>query len=569
MTGFTRRMALFALVAIGTALVGAPAAYALPQPTLVSTTPAAGSTVQPPATVRARYDVALAPTSTITVKDKNGDAIAGTQSFASDDALPGNETIVFTPTSPLTQAGSPYTATATVRDAATNSGPTVTNWTFSVDTTAPAAPVIASVEGDTTSPGTGNDATPTIVVSGVTAGDTVTIKEGDTVLGSKVVPGGATTVTFNAAETGTEVSLTGDGDHSLTATAADPLGNTSATSDVFVYHLDTGTTAPTLVSTSPAAGSTVRPPAKVSATFSEPLSPASTISLRNQSGNVVSGTKSFSPDGRTIEFTPTSTLSQGGSPYTATVAAKDVNNNPTTANTVWTFTIDTTAPAVPTIASVEGDTTSPASGNDLTPTVVVSGVSAGDTVAVMEGDVVRGSKVVPGGATSVTFNAAETDTEVTVNGNGPHTLTATATDPVSNVSAASAAFGYTLEIQGQYRALTPARILDTRTGVGAPAVKIGPGQTREVQVTGQGGVPATGVSAVVINVTVTEPTTASHLTAYPTGQPQPVTSNLNFVAGQTVPNLVMAKVGADGKVSVFNNLGTSHVIFDVVGWYSA
>ena len=46
-------------------------------------------------------------------------------------------------------------------------------------------------------------------------------------------------------------------------------------------------------------------------------------------------------------------------------------------------------------------------------------------------------------------------------------------------------------------------------------------------------------------------------------------SNLNFVAGQTVPNLVMAKVGADGKVSIFNNLGTSHVIFDVVGWYSA
>jgi hypothetical protein len=36
-----------------------------------------------------------------------------------------------------------------------------------------------------------------------------------------------------------------------------------------------------------------------------------------------------------------------------------------------------------------------------------------------------------------------------------------------------------------------------------------------------------------------------------------------------VPNLVMAKVGADGKVAVYNDAGSAHLIFDVVGWYSA
>ncbi len=112
---------------------------------------------------------------------------------------------------------------------------------------------------------------------------------------------------------------------------------------------------------------------------------------------------------------------------------------------------------------------------------------------------------------------------------------------------------------------TPARILDTRTGPGTP---VGPGQTIEVQITGQGGVPTSTVSAVAMNVTVTGPTAPSHLTVWPKGAAQPTTSNLNYVAGQTVPNFLMVKVGDEGKVLVNNNSGTVHVIFDVAGWYS-
>jgi hypothetical protein len=119
-----------------------------------------------------------------------------------------------------------------------------------------------------------------------------------------------------------------------------------------------------------------------------------------------------------------------------------------------------------------------------------------------------------------------------------------------------------------FTSLTPARILDTRTSTGGLPGKVGPGATIDAPVTGAGGVPATGVAAVVLNVTVTEPTAPSFLTVFPTGQARPTASNLNFVAGQDLPNMVVAKVGAGGKVSVYNNAGSTHVVFDVVGWFA-
>ena len=121
---------------------------------------------------------------------------------------------------------------------------------------------------------------------------------------------------------------------------------------------------------------------------------------------------------------------------------------------------------------------------------------------------------------------------------------------------------------GRYQPLPPARILDTRTGVGGPAARIGSGATVDVQVTGQGGVPLTGVSAVAMNVTVTQPSATSFLTLYPTGTTRPLASNLNYDPGKTVPNLVVVKVGTGGKVSMYNSAGAADVIFDVAGWFS-
>src|SRR5439155_21123674 len=66
-----------------------------------------------------------------------------------------------------------------------------------------------------------------------------------------------------------------------------------------------------------------------------------------------------------------------------------------------------------------------------------------------------------------------------------------------------------------YTPVTPARILDTRVGTGGITVRLGYVCQISVQVTGVGGVPASGVSAVVLNATITEPSRYSYLTVYP------------------------------------------------------
>jgi len=125
---------------------------------------------------------------------------------------------------------------------------------------------------------------------------------------------------------------------------------------------------------------------------------------------------------------------------------------------------------------------------------------------------------------------------------------------------------------GEYTSLTPARILDTRGDAGVVCnkalTKLGPAAAVDVQVTGCGGIPVTGVGAVVMNVTVTEPTAASYLTVWPKGTARPVLSNLNYVPGQTVPNAVTVKLGTGGEVAVYNNAGSAHVVIDVVGFYA-
>jgi len=40
------------------------------------------------------------------------------------------------------------------------------------------------------------------------------------------------------------------------------------------------------------------------------------------------------------------------------------------------------------------------------------------------------------------------------------------------------------------------------------------------------------------------------------------------VDGQTAANLVVAKVGTDGQISLYNGRGTVHLVADVVGWFS-
>ena len=123
---------------------------------------------------------------------------------------------------------------------------------------------------------------------------------------------------------------------------------------------------------------------------------------------------------------------------------------------------------------------------------------------------------------------------------------------------------------GGYVGMTPIRALDTR--LSPPCVGSDP---RTVPIAGRFGVPAVGrpgirgVSAVALNVTVTEPGASGYVTVWPSGTARPNASNLNFVAAQTIPNMVIVKLGSDGAIQLMSNAGCPNIIIDIAGYYTS
>ncbi|MDQ6764678.1 MAG: hypothetical protein M3Z22_01040, partial [Verrucomicrobiota bacterium] len=126
--------------------------------------------------------------------------------------------------------------------------------------------------------------------------------------------------------------------------------------------------------------------------------------------------------------------------------------------------------------------------------------------------------------------------------------------------------GYFGATGSSLNSVSPSRIWDTRSGPG-PTGKIGAAASRSLNVTGIGGVPATGVTAVVLNVAVVRPTARTFVTAWPTGETQPLAANLNVPVNDVRANLVIVKVGAGGQVDFYNNAGDIDVVADVAGWF--
>ncbi len=96
-----------------------------------------------------------------------------------------------------------------------------------------------------------------------------------------------------------------------------------------------------------------------------------------------------------------------------------------------------------------------------------------------------------------------------------------------------------------------------------------PGEVANVAVAGRGGVPSTGVGAVVLNVTATDVGSETFATVYPSGSTRPDASNVNVAADDTVANMVLVPLGADGKVSIYQYSGPAELVVDVNGWFSA
>lgn len=120
--------------------------------------------------------------------------------------------------------------------------------------------------------------------------------------------------------------------------------------------------------------------------------------------------------------------------------------------------------------------------------------------------------------------------------------------------------GYYATDQGDpFFSLTPTRTLDTRT-----TSAIGAGESRTLDLSRW--LPASA-KAVLYNLTATNPTGATFVTAYPAGTALPNASNLNLVAGQTAPNLAVTALGAGGKLALRNNNGSIDLITDIAGYF--
>ena len=109
--------------------------------------------------------------------------------------------------------------------------------------------------------------------------------------------------------------------------------------------------------------------------------------------------------------------------------------------------------------------------------------------------------------------------------------------------------------------LFPTRLFDSRD----TDAMVAAGTVHQLAVVGSAGVPE-DATAVVLNVTVDQPSTDGFVTVYPCGTGTPVASNVNFVAGETTSNSVVVSTGT-GTVCIFT-MSTTHVIVDVTAAYS-
>lgn len=115
-------------------------------------------------------------------------------------------------------------------------------------------------------------------------------------------------------------------------------------------------------------------------------------------------------------------------------------------------------------------------------------------------------------------------------------------------------------------AVSPFRLVDTRTGVGSPATRLGPGEIRTFAVDGVGSIPDTA-EAIVVNLTAVGPSADTHLRTWAADGPVPATSVLNSPAGRTVAASTVVRLSSDGRFSVRNSSGTTDLLVDISGYY--
>lgn len=129
---------------------------------------------------------------------------------------------------------------------------------------------------------------------------------------------------------------------------------------------------------------------------------------------------------------------------------------------------------------------------------------------------------------------------------------------------------YLVDVAGYYETgsgFHPAgtRVIDTRRGLGAPTGRVAAGGVLTATVAGRGGVPASGVRALVLNVTTVDPSRTGHLSVWAAGEARPGASASNYPAGGTVAAMVVVRPGAGGAVNLSPS-ASAHLLVDVLGW---
>ena len=118
-----------------------------------------------------------------------------------------------------------------------------------------------------------------------------------------------------------------------------------------------------------------------------------------------------------------------------------------------------------------------------------------------------------------------------------------------------------------YSPLRPFRVLDTRTGRGAPAGFVQSNAAVSLGVAGAGRVLPAGATVAVMTLTATRASSPTSLTAWPTGAKMPAVPDVGAGPGRTTASLTAVKIGSGGAVNILNRRGSTHVVADIVGYY--
>ncbi len=112
------------------------------------------------------------------------------------------------------------------------------------------------------------------------------------------------------------------------------------------------------------------------------------------------------------------------------------------------------------------------------------------------------------------------------------------------------------------------RIVDTRSGRGAPQAQLAPGKSTDVQVGGTNGVPADASGAVLNLLAINSTTSDGYLTAYPTGSTRP-SNALHYAPSTDTSIQAQVSLSANGKATIYNGSTTANLVIDLQGYFTA